>query len=140
MGASIHTHIEYKAADGRWLHWGAPHVKPNYRLFALIAGVRSEDNGIRAMIPCRGLPKDASETTLLGYTQDALAYGLHHDTWLGADEFAELQKRWTEMNPDWRPLETDFEESVFRTYGPGGSALASHQGFEDMRAIFWFDD
>lgn len=140
MGASIHTHIEYKTADGRWLHWAAPHVKPNYRLFSLIAGVRNDDNGIKPMVPCRGLPKDLSEVTKIAYAQDALAYGLHHETWLNTDEFAELQHRWTAIDAGKHPLDTDFEESVFRAYGPGGSALASHQGFEDMRAVFWFDD
>lgn len=140
MGASIHTHIEYKTADGRWLHWSAPHVKPNYRLFALIAGVRNEENDILPLVPCRGMPDDASETTMIAYKQDALNYGLHHATWLGAGEFIELQRRWTGINPDWRPLQSDFEETTFQCYGPGGSALASHQGFEDMRAVFWFDD
>lgn len=140
MGASIHTHIEYKTADGRWLHWGTPHAKPNYRLFALIAGIRNEDNGIRPMFPPRGLPEDLSEVTKIALEQDDMNYKTKGHTWFTADEFVELQKRWTGMNPDWRPLQSDFEETVFQSYGPGGSALASHKGFEDMRAVFWFDD
>lgn len=140
MGATINTHIEYKTADGRWLHWAAPHVRRDYRLFSLIAGVRNESNGIRPLVPCRGLPKDTSEATMFAYEQDALVDSLHHETWLNVDEFINLQLKLDELNASRPSLESDFEETVFRCYGPGGSALAAHKGFEDMRVIFWFWD
>lgn len=141
MGATIHTHIEYKTADGRWLHYAAPHVKPNYRLFALIAGIRNEDNGIQPMLQPRGLPEDMSEMTQIAYDEDSKNYyELKGKTWLYADEFFELQKHWNKLNPSAGQLDTDFEETVFHVYGPGGGAIASHNGFEDARIIFWFDD
>jgi len=136
----MHTHIEYKTADGRWLHYAAPHVKADYRLFSLIAGVRNDTNMVRPIVPPKGLPENLSEITAACLAQDRDMYHLHHETWLSADEFIELQKLWNITNQGQSLLDLDFEESVFRCYGPGGSALASHNGFEDMRAVFWFDD
>lgn len=139
METIIDAHIEYKTADGRWLHWAAPDIKQNRRLFSLIAGVGNERNGINPIAPCRGLPKDASEMTMLAYKQDALGGNLHHETWLNEEEFINLQLKLYELNTGRPMLESDFEETIFRCYGPGNRSLAVHPGFEDMRAVFWFE-
>lgn len=138
MGASLCTHIEYRKNDC-WLHYAAPHTARDYRLIALVTGVRNETNRIRPLVAPRGLPADLSEITRICREQDA-GNAIKGETWLTGTEFAELQKRWTELNPDQSQLDTDFEERVFGTYGPGGSAIADHQGFDDVRIVFWVDD
>lgn len=141
MGTTIHTHIEYKTDNGNWLHWAAPVVSANYKLFALITGVRNDNYNIKPIVGERGLPKDISEATKIAYEQDSRAYSsLRPETWLNGDEIVKLQERWVELTGGKPTLDNDLEYSVFHTYGPGGSAIASHQGFADVRIIFWFDD
>lgn len=138
MGAFLRTHIEYKK-DGRWLHYAAPRTVRDHRLIALITGVRSETTRIRPLDAPRGLPADPSEVTRICHEKDA-GSTVKGETWLNGLEFAWLQKRWIELNPDQDPLDTDFEENVFGTYGPGGSAIAGHHGFDDVCVVFWVDD
>lgn len=140
MSTMICVHIEYKK-DGRWLHYAAPHAgRIDYRLMALIAGVRNENNGIRPMLPPRGLPDGISEVTAVCHAEDNKNYKTRSETWYSGDELFELQERWNELADDIDRLGKDFEERVFHVYGPGGSAIASHQGFDDARAVFWFYD
>ena len=141
MATTMHAHIEYRTKDGDWLHYAAPDVKADYRLFSIVAGIRSETTGIRRPLAApRGLPPDLSEVTRISYGLDKDNGSLKGETWLGADEFVRLQERWNELNPGLGSLEKDFEETVFSTYGPGGTAIATHNGFEDARVVFWFED
>lgn len=140
MGTIMVTHIEYKK-DGRWLHYAAPRLaRRDYRLMALIAGVRNEDNGIEPMIAPRGLPLDMSEVTAICYAEDNKSCRTKRETYYEGDEIFALQKRWNELANDLSMLDKDFEERVFGTYGPGGNAIASCQGFGGARMIFWFQD
>lgn len=138
--ATMYTHIEYKTADGRWVHYAAPRVNPDYRLFALIADVHNDENGIDPIVPPRGLPADMSEVTQISYNENKEhCYTIYGKTWLSADEFMELQIRWNDLNPDLSWIDTDFEYAVFNTFGPCHSSIAHHRGFTDARIIFWFD-
>lgn len=59
MGCDIHMYVEYRAKDsGHWYTFGQK-INPgrNYRLFGLLAGVRS---GEEPMFQPRGMPEDAA--------------------------------------------------------------------------------
>lgn len=141
MGANIHAHIEV-SKNHQWAHFAAPAVARHYTLYNLIAGIR--DNPADNNPPvCKhfGLPDDISPVTRICHEQDA-GYGLHHEGVLDADDIRELQDRLYDIHPETRrtgidPL--DLESSIFHTY-IAGNCIASHQGFDDVRIVFWFDN
>lgn len=140
MGCSAHTHIEVKK-DGKWFHFGAPNVKQNYILFAAMAGERLNDlrestrNAIRPVARIHAMPNDISEVTKFCYEQDKKHYYLHNITVLEAKDLRPLQKHLDELDE----RRYDLEENVFYTY-INDNSLASHQGWDDLRIIMWFDN
>ena len=74
------------------------------------------------------------------FEQDSRGYRLHHTGWLGADELVKLQERINEVFhvSNVTSMEYDLESGIFHTF-INGNSLAQHQGWDDLRFIFWFD-
>ncbi|MCB6366621.1 hypothetical protein LI291_10600 [Intestinibacillus massiliensis] len=136
MGCDIHVHIEVQNEAGKWLHHSAPDVKRDYGLFALMAGVRNYGK-VQPIAEPRGLPDDISEVTSAEW--EPYADNWHTPSYLMADELPELQQRYQELRHDLHSLDTDLEYGVFHTYVAGNS-LSSHEGWKDLRIVFWFDN
>lgn len=144
MGCDIHCHVEIKV-DNRWLHYNHPRVDRSYRLFSKMAGVRNEEPGdkwyVEPLSPPKGMPDDASETTLLDYRHwDGDA---HSASWLGSKEIVELEK-WYETIQD--PKDYHGLEGRFG-YLFGNSLAGFHkypedqpEFLQDVRLVFWFDN
>lgn len=136
MGAKIHMHIEVKSGD-TWHHYAAPAMFRNRVFFDLLGGIYNE---AAAIVPPRGLPEDLSFVTKHDWDQDREGYRLHHPGWLKAEELWTLQEKLNERSLDSKMmLEHDLEAGLLHTY-INGNALASHQGWDDLRFIFWFDN
>lgn len=146
MGTTIHAHIEVKRGM-RWVHYGAPNVDRNYLLFAAINHERIEDfrPSIREQIipqaSIKDLPNDMSEVTEFCYLQDKSGMKLHGEGVLTAEDIRNLQNHLYELtNTELNYINKyDLEESIFRTY-INGNSIASHQGWDDVRIIFWYDN
>ncbi len=142
MGTTIHAHIEVKRGN-RWLHYGAPNVDRNYFVFACISGERKEDlrepirSRIKPQASITGLPDDMSEVTKFCYNQDKHGMITHGEGVLTADNLRSLQSHLREDNDFY--IRYDLEEDVFRTY-INGNSIASHQGWDDVRIVFWYDN
>lgn len=143
MSTTIHAHIEVKKGD-RWLHFAAPFVDKNYLLFAAINGERIEDfrESMRERIipqaSINHLPTDLSEVTRLCYQQDNEGYRLHGMGCLTATDIRNLQQHLNDINEN-SCKRYDLEEDVFKTY-INGNSIASHQGWDDVRIVFWYDN
>ena len=138
MGASIHMHIEVKSGD-TWHHYAAPHMFKDGVFFDLIAGIYDK---LQPVVPPRGLPENLSFVTQHDWDQDSKDFSrLHHAGWLSAKELVELQDRLNYIYAEsTRPaLSYDLETGLLHTY-INGNALAIHQGWDDLRLIFWFDN
>jgi len=142
MGAMIHAHIEVKK-DGKWFHYAAPVLQRDYELFALIARVRAEGwlADVQRIATGYGLPEDMSEVTRICHEQDS-GYGIHDEGYMTAADVKALQEALYARHPE--VLRTgidklDLEYSVFKTY-INGSTLAVHDGWDDLRVVFWFDN
>lgn len=140
MGQNIHLHIEVKH-EGQWAHFAAPRVKRNYKLHTLMGGDR--DVGIPPIGGIKtGLPADVSPITKVCFDNDT---GLYGKTLAGtvrvmnADQITALQTAYIAAQPELSRLDADLEETVFACY-INGNAIASHQGFEDVRLVYWFDN
>lgn len=136
MGAGIHMHIEVKS-NGIWYHYAAPSMFRNRVFFDLVGGIYNSE---AAIVPPRGLPEDLSFVTKHDWDQDCESYRLHHVGWLKADELlalqAELERKFKVVEDE---LTYDLEEGFLHTY-INGNALAFHQGWDDLRFIFWFNN
>ena len=136
MGAKIHMHIEVKSSD-TWYHYAAPAMFRDRVFFDLLGGIYNKE---AAVVPPRGLPEDLSFVTKHDWDQDREGYRLHHPGWLKAEELWTLQEKLNERSLDSKMmLEHDLEAGLLHTY-INGNALASHQGWDDLRFIFWFDN
>lgn len=139
MGAKIHMHLEVKK-DGRWLHFAVPHMYRGCQFFNLLAGIYSGE----PIVPLRGLPSEVdgecmSEVTRFCYNQDRQGYRLHHEGYLLAEELVALQERLWDIFGDKGKDEHDLEFGYFHTC-INGNTIAQHQGWDDVRLIFWFDN
>lgn len=138
MGCDIHVHIEVRH-EGAWFHYATPRVDRNYRLFSLMAGIRSEDTGIQPIFPVRGLPTDCSPITAWEYEQDTLRFTPKSTSVIVDNELPELQRAYCEVsNTSLVDLTTDLEWTVFHTFVQG-SSMAHHPEYDGLRIIFWFD-
>lgn len=138
MGASIHCHLEVFDGD-KWYHWSAPCIYRDSIFFDLVAEIYGK---LDSIVPLRGLPDDMSEVTKICYEQDKESYYPHHEGWLSAQELDLLQLRLVQYYkkiPTKNPREYDLEDHYFHTYIHGNS-IVLHQGWEDARFIFWFDN
>lgn len=139
MGTSIHMHIEVK--DGsQWHHYASPHMYRDRTFFQLLANVYPGSQ-ITPLSFERGLPEDISFVTRHDYKQDCENYAVHHESWLSSSEIEELQQRLNEIyRGTTKPFrEYDLEDHYFNTM-INGNPVFLHQGWDDVRFIFWFDN
>ena len=144
MGTSIHAHVEVKK-DGQWHHYHAPIVERNYELFGMMAGVRAmltrDGRLFKPVASIKGLPEDISLVTKVAYEQDK-GKGVHHESVLTAEDIVKLQDLLYWAHPEVVRTgidELDLEYSIFRTY-INGNCIHSHQGWDDVRIVCWFDN
>lgn len=143
MGQNIHAHIEVKIYD-EWHHFAAPRVVRDYKLYGLLGSNRAEDAGLTPIEGITmGMPIDASTLTRVCLEQDAQRYGreairkeIRH---IGPEQIRALQEAYEKARPGKGWQETDLEEGIFHAY-INGNAIASHDGFDDVRIIYWFDN
>lgn len=132
MSKRIRAHIEVKLGD-QWFHYAAPEVETNLELFDLldIAGREHE-------FPTATL----SQVTAMSLQSDKDRIGA---TGLGvvmADQLWDLQAELYRRFPGVKKTgidELDFEHSIFRTY-INDNALCRHDGWDDLRIVFWFSN
>jgi hypothetical protein len=147
MGCDIHLHIEVKV-DGQWHHYGAPRIERSYRLFAKMAGVRT-DNPEQAIIQPRGLPEDITLITKMEWTDGGEDEYYHHTSWFGGEEISKLEDWLNEQGG--QKEEIDLEWNILNSFLFGNSfagpfkyynnnvKIAGHT-VEDVRFVFWFDN
>ena len=142
MGCFMRTHIEVKK-NGRWYHLSQPMVRQDYYLYTVIAGVRADNYPrVKPVANIHTIPDDISFVTQMCLEQDKSGYFIHDEGVLTAEDLQLLQDRLYEYNPSIQRTgcdELDLEESVFRTY-INGNTLSEHQGWDDLRIVFWFDN
>ena len=144
MGCNANIHIEVKK-DGQWHHYHAPKVERDYELFGLMAGQRTtttrDGRAFKPVASIKGLPEDASLVTKVCYEQDKSA-GIQNTSVLTAADIKKLQEMLEWAHPEVKRTgidELDLEYSIFHTY-INGNCIYSHQGWDDVRLIVWFDD
>jgi len=139
MSASIHMHIEVRSGD-TWYHYASPSLfrQGNTIFFDLLGGIYDKHKPI---VPPRGLPENLSFVTQHDWKQDSEGYSLHHAGWLSADELWELQAQINKLysEPNTVSMASDLESGLLHTF-INGNVLAMHQGWDDLRLIFWFDN
>lgn len=130
MGCDIHAHVEVKVS-GKWEHYSAPVVDRNYRLFARMAGVRSNGDEEPVAEP-RGIPDDISLITRMDY--EHWGRDAHTPSWLKASEVAECGEYGERWWPIWG--------YIFQTNFAGWHKYPADRpkGVEDVRLVFWFDN
>ena len=87
-----------------------------------------------------GIPKDATFVTSHCHEQCKDGNRTHDEGWLGAAGIAKLQELLYELHPNVEQTgidELDLEHSIFHAY-IGGNCIASHQGWDDVRIVYWF--
>lgn len=139
MGCDIHLHTEIKV-KGQWLHYGAPNVDRNYKLFEKMAGVRGDEQN--AIVAPRGTPSDISDVTKIDlerWDSDG-----HSHSWLNAEELDVLTDwyRGRCKNLGYYP---DYIENQFGYLFGNSWAFKKYpkdypKEIEDVRAVFWFDN
>lgn len=140
MGTTMHAHIEVKT-DGKWLHYGCPDITRDYLLFACVNGTRKETfetnpkifQQIQPVARIHILPNDMSYVTKICYAQQSSQYKCHNYGVLESADLFTLQRLLSKFDTKY-----DLEENVFKTY-INNNAISAHDGFDDVRVIFWFD-
>lgn len=137
MGATIHMHVETRRGD-TWFHFAAPSILRDRTFFQLLADL--DGDGVRKPVaPARGLPADLSEVTRFCRRQDGERVKCHHESYLTASELETLQERLWDIFGDRGALQHDLEGHYFNTY-INGNTVAQHQGWDDVRLVYWFDN
>lgn len=132
MSKRIRAHIEVKLGD-QWLHYAAPEVETNLELFDLldVAGREHE-------FPMTTL----SQVTAMSLQSDKDRIGAMGLGVVMADQLYDLQAELYRRFPRVKKTgidELDFENSIFRTY-INDNALCRHDGWDDLRIVFWFSN
>lgn len=137
MGCDIHGMIEVKI-DGEWTGYSRISLARDYRLFSLLAGVRSSGDRPEPIAPDRGFPDDAAKITRLMRDDDG-SDG-HSDTFLTLDEMDKSEVLYEEI------LRGDGKRFCYPPepwgylFGNGWHKTSLIDGVEDARVIIWFDN
>jgi len=135
MGCDIHFHQEVKI-NGTWHHYRELSIERNYRLFALMAGVRNYGK-VEPVAEAKGLPEDI--TFLTRYSYERWKDDYHHATWLDAEEIKEIIQKYFKENI-W-----DAEDTFDYLFGNSWRGFTDYpsdqpEGLENIRWVFWFDN
>lgn len=141
MGCDVHVYVEVKI-NGQWCSYAHPNVDRDYELFGVLAGVRRDGPPI---VEPRGVPDDLGEVARMKY--ESWGYDAHTPSWFGPDEMLKLSVWWVENGHLGRTHLMGIEDS-WKCYlfgeplTPAGllEAAQRHQGLEDFRVVFWFDN
>lgn len=144
MGCDIHMHVEVKV-DGEWLHYSHPQIPKLYGLFARLAGVRNRPEwNITPIAEPRGIPADATSTTLLDLAWWNEQSHLHSHSWVSGEELscvvADFDKMAQEQRGTWWSLEHEHLGYLFCNDWASVPELPGGRVFGGVRAIFWFDN
>ncbi len=131
---------------GKWLHYNHPRVDRDYELFEKMAGVRGHAKNAIALP--KGLPDDATETTLFDREEDD--GDAHSTSWLSSKEFSDVivdlhakrALRSLHHGQRYGGLDADFGwlfGGSFTYFVAGGIGDYPEQ-LEDYRVVFWFDN
>lgn len=143
MGCDIHLHSEIRI-NGVWHHYDIAHIRRNYDLFVLMAGVRAYSSDIETISQPRGLPDDVTFVTKF---DSDVVWGPdgHSHSWLSSEEVPKLFKfvkeQGTHRNSGlfWEHDETGY------LFGNGYAEFKEYPNdypkeLEDYRWVFWFDN
>lgn len=136
MGCDIHAHIEVKI-NGEWHHWCSPYIQRNYRLFARLAGVRTDSPEEDQKYPTKPLPEDMTVPTKVDWERGLGDW--HSESWIDGREVEEVDTWIHEQN-----LHRDAHSIFGYLFGDGYDVKRYPndypKGVEDCRMIFWFDN
>ena len=139
MGMDIHAHIEVKD-NGQWYHYGSPHIKRDYILFSLLKDTRHSLDWVNSIIPARGIPEDVSYITKKEWENSEFCY--HSPSYIKADELEELERvinKCHSITNGFDECKIDIDFDIFKTLCNNNSLIA-HDGYEDLRVVYWFDN
>ena len=143
MGCDIHLHQEVKI-NGKWLHYSNPSIDRNYRLFAILAGVRNHYE-ITPINSPRGIPEDIAESTKFDCDEVWGCDG-HSHSHITAEEIAILKKEYEKNCYPQEKLHSFWFERIFGfLYGNSWDGFTEYpedrpKGLQDIRFVFWFDN
>lgn len=128
MGTDIKLYLEYK--DFEWMPFGLEYwVSRNYRLFSLMAVVRSNDI-YPVLFQPKGIPQDLWEYVQSQYEKDSFHKDLFHDSsWLSFEEYKHCIDKYS--------LDAKGEIFQYIAILKSMEVLESY-GYE-TRLIFWFE-
>lgn len=163
MGCDIHLFIEYKRKDGNnWTNFGEKfRLDRDYRMFAMLAGVRAYGDEIKPISESRGLPdniawktRDNNRFYILGEDEevdgDRQVTRSKADSWVksGASQYEDKNHV---THPDWHShswlTNSEYETCVnsfedvdtdYKAVLAASKCLEDH-GY-DVRIVFWFDN
>ena len=140
MGCDIHAHVEVRI-DDEWHHYNALSIDRNYALFAVIAGVRGEEE---ALFEPRGLPEKLSVVTQV----DVRRCGIdgHTHSWLNPDELDDVVNKMKELavKEGWK-LDCFWQSRNFGyLFGNDLQDFMKYpedypKAVQGARLVFWFD-
>ncbi len=140
MGCDIHAFLEIEVND-KWLHYGKVSIPRNYKLFSIMAGVRSGENDDLVGAP-QGLPENISEMTQIHNEYNGEDW--HSHSWADSTEiafFAQCIKRFgCEAHHAFQTRQGGcsylFGNSIeyFEKYRDDYPSF-----IQDIRLVYWFD-
>jgi hypothetical protein len=149
MSCDIHFHSEVKI-NGRWEHYSTPSVRHCYPFFALLCGVRLDEEDPTPISGPRGLPGDISAVTR--FEADLDVEDGHSHSWICAKELVEVDDRWSAWHSKKYPGKSAWETHldiehhlIGYLFGNSWAAFTKYPeerpaGIEDVRWVFWFDN
>lgn len=139
----MHAHIEVKK-NGKWHHFAAPSIKPDYILYAIATGHEKEylryGDRIQPVSRIHNNPKDISDVTWDCLNHDMCSRGVTDINTLESNDIKTLQEKLYEYYSWIEPSDNshlNLEHSIFHTY-INGEKLHLHKGFDDVRIIIWY--
>lgn len=141
MGCDIHAYVEVKVS-GKWHLYSQPRIKRNYKLFAKLAGVRSNDHSPTPIVEPNGLPDDMSELVKIEFKYEE-GHSEGHLNRQQLEEFVEWANK-PENGVSKYPGQFEHEQFGYANGNPIhsiGKYKDSHAlEYEDARFLFWFDN
>lgn len=138
MGGNMYVHVEVRDSSQSEPLWtyvpGVFYDGHNPMIFALLAGVGKNDDGIEPLDDQRGLPWDVSSETCdiyYGESTDVLEPRERATSWFTLAELEDMVD-WDRFIRVWHEIDFSIDTmSMLRRLAQGNS---------EVRIIFWFDD
>jgi hypothetical protein len=137
MGCDIHICVE-KKENKQWIYmpesmfWGYEGADNRmYKLFAKLADVRN-DGEVEPLSKPKGLPQDASDSTLMAYSYTSPDN--HSTSYFSAGELKGVD--WSECHEYSNGIKHSFVERLI----PEMLLHCEEDDNSDVRVVFWFDN